>query len=112
MGCGWIMGDITGPNTKYESPSLLLINAGSFTYIPKQLVPYSGFVQATQKRTSLFFYMVGICSPETVKVDNNIVWRCSSIGKLASENKPSKSCRGLFLKTLWIWLGVEFHNSY
>lgn len=62
-------------------------------------------------RESVSFCLVGICSLKPVKAGDSRVWRQSGIGKLASKETASKSWWALVLKTVWIWLGVEFHNN-
>lgn len=64
-----------------------------------------------QPREYVLFYLVGICSLETVEATDNLVWGRSGISKLASKNKSPKSCWALFLTMVSIWPGVEFATA-
>lgn len=51
------------------------------------------------------------CSLRRVQENDSTVWGHPGMGMLASKNKSSRSCWALFLKKIWIWLGVEFPTA-
>lgn len=59
----------------------------------------------------MLFSSVGTCSLRRVQENDSTVWGHPGMGMLASKNKSSRSCWALFLKKIWIRLGVEFPTA-